>query len=170
LGVPESTTKPESVDSSRAADPGQELLAELLRCGHQVHVTAHGNSMHPTIKHGERVIVTPLADARLRRGDIVYVQLGDGGYVLHRVLRRFMDGRIQTRGDANWRLDSVVERQAVLGCLRQTAGAGSRLSACARSVHCSLRLVTSWCAGQRERLAQRLRTRSRPNVGLEAGN
>ncbi|MFT5444985.1 MAG: hypothetical protein ACI9DC_000145 [Gammaproteobacteria bacterium] len=151
---------------SHEPNPGQELLAELLRCGHRVHVSAHGNSMHPTIKHGERVIVTPLASTPVRRGDIVYLQRGDAGYVLHRVLRTFTDGRIQTRGDANWRLDDAVAPQAVLGRVLQTSDASSRsrsqprlqlqLSALANAIRCTKRLAASWCGYQHERLTQRL--------------
>lgn len=147
---------------SHKPKPGQELLAELLRSGHRVHVTAHGNSMHPTIKHGERVIVAPLASTPVRRGDIVYLRRGDAGYVLHRVLRIFTDGRIQTRGDANWRLDDAVDPQAVLGRVLHTSHASSRshcrlqLSAFANAIRCVMRLAASWCGYQRERLAQRL--------------
>lgn len=149
---------PELARMPHRPQPGQELLAELLRCGHRVHVTANGNSMHPTIKHGERVIVTPLASTPIRRGDIVYLQRGDDGYVLHRVLRIFTDGCIQTRGDANWRLDDAVDPQAILGRMQCTADVRSQspFSPLANSIRCASQLAASWFGYQRERLAQRL--------------
>ena len=105
----------------RAPDLGQELLAELLRSGHHVSVTACGNSMLPTIANGEQVWIEPLLTAGPRRGDIVYLRRPDSSHVLHRVVRVFADGRLQTRGDAHRQLDDTVEPQAVLGKLQSSA-------------------------------------------------
>ena len=102
-------------------DLGQELLAELLRSGHHVSVTAHGDSMLPTIANGDQVRIKPLLTAGPRGGDIVYLQRPDCSHVLHRVVRVFADGRLQTRGDAHRQLDDTVEPQAVLGKLQSIA-------------------------------------------------
>lgn len=124
---------------------GQELLAELLNSGHQVVVTARGSSMSPSIADGERLLIVPLAHAQPRRGDIVYIQRADASYVLHRVLRVFADGRLQTCGDAHWRLDDAVLPCAVLGRVRSThRGSRAGLDALATWVRCWLRLALSW--------------------------
>ena len=110
--------------AQRVPDLGQELLAELLRSGHHVSVTACGHSMLPTIGNGDQVWIEPLLTTGPRRGDIVYLQRRDCSHVLHRVVQIFADGRLQTRGDAHQQLDDTVEPQAVLGKLQSTARRG----------------------------------------------
>ena len=141
---------------SRHADPGSgpgpRLLADLLRCGHPVMVTARGNSMLPAIEDGAQVRITPLAGARPRRGDIVYIQRTDESYALHRVLRLFADGRLQTGGDAHWRLDDAVEPQAVLGQMQSPGRSHcARLRALLAWFQCWGRLARSWRGYRRER-------------------
>jgi signal peptidase I len=75
----------------------------LLAEGKQVTITAGGYSMWPTIKPGDRIIITPLdPDKPLTAGKVVALRR-DGGFVVHRItetrngkLSRF----IKTRGDA----------------------------------------------------------------------
>ena len=55
------------------AQPGQELLAQLLRAGHRVRVTVRGISMLPTISNGDQVLLEPLQNGTAQRGDIVFV-------------------------------------------------------------------------------------------------
>ena len=137
---------------TRQPDLGQELLADLLRSGHRVVVTVHGNSMLRTIKHGEQVLIAPLGQARPRRGDIVYLQRADASYVLHRVLRVFADGRVQTHGDAHWRLDDAIGAQVVLGQMRAASRPRyARLRAIGTRIHCWVRLAESWRGYRRER-------------------
>ena len=123
-------------------------------------VTARGSSMSPTIEDGERLLIVPIARVHPRRGDIVYIQRSDASHVLHRVLRVFADGRLQTRGDAHWRLDDAVQPCAVLGRVRSTrCRSRTPLDALAIWVRCWLRLASSWvqyrCAAVREMRATR---------------
>jgi hypothetical protein len=131
--------------ANKISSLGRELLADLLRCNYRVLVTARGNSMHPAIRDGEQLRIAPLGPTPLRRGDIVYVQRADQGHVLHRVVRILTDGRIQTRGDAHWRLDDAVCLQAVLG-RAEDAACGSRTAwrRLASAFHFWRLLVQSW--------------------------
>lgn len=135
-------------DPSRdTVKPGQELLAQLLRAGHRVRVTAHGISMLPTIGDGQQVVLEPVQSCSARRGDIVYVQRADHSYALHRVVRTFADGWLQTRGDAHWRLDDAVPADAVVGRVQDdvsTNTGASRLQALQRSARVCTGLAWSW--------------------------
>ena len=105
-----------------------------------------------SIEDGAQVRITPLAGARPRRGDIVYIQRPDKSYALHRVLRLFANGRLQTGGDAHWRLDDAVEPQAVLGQMQSPDRIRyAHLRALLILVQCWGRLARSWRGYRRER-------------------
>ena len=97
---------------------GQDLLAELLMHGHKVRATVKGKSMRPRIKDNQQVLLEPLGQMPLRLGEIVYLRTVQGQFVLHRLVRFLADGRIQTRGDAHWRLDDAVHLHSVMGRLQ----------------------------------------------------
>jgi signal peptidase I len=93
------------------------LSVELLRSGQTIRFTPTGDSMYPTIKDGEPVIVEPLAPAQVRRGDIVLYQTARG-VIAHRVISiERQDGalRFRLRGDASQRCDQPVAASQVLG-------------------------------------------------------
>jgi len=85
------------------AETATAAALSLLEEGKQVTVTAGGYSMWPTIKPGDRIIITPLNPEKpLTAGKVVALRR-DGGFVVHRItevrigkLSRF----IKTRGDA----------------------------------------------------------------------
>ena len=64
------------------------LSAELLRLGIAVRFKARGNSMRPLVRDGDILLVKPLADTRLRVGDIVLCSHTPERVVVHRVVRR----------------------------------------------------------------------------------
>ena len=64
-------------------------VAELIRQGHTVTLTARGNSMNPFIvDHRDRVVLSPCTDAQLQPGAVVLALTDDRRYVLHRIVRR----------------------------------------------------------------------------------
>ena len=77
---------------------GAAFVAAMLETRGEIWVTGVGDSMAPTIREGDRVLLVPVGP--LRRGDVV---LGDFGrsLVLHRVLTLLPDGSILTIGDAH---------------------------------------------------------------------
>ncbi len=63
-----------------------EVSAQLLRGGYGIRFRAEGESMHPTIRHGELVTVAPARPADIEADDIVLCR-NRRGVVAHRVVR-----------------------------------------------------------------------------------
>jgi hypothetical protein len=62
-----------------------ELIADLLTDGHKVKFKAPGRSMHPTIRHGDIIVVEPISPTAVTVGDIILYQ-NKLGVVAHRVV------------------------------------------------------------------------------------
>jgi signal peptidase I len=97
-----------------------DLSADLLGHGYRVRFRPKGESMHPTIKNGEVVVVEPVEPCRVRRGDIVlYKSVARGRVIAHRVVRvNRKRGDITNfilRGDASLTCDLPVVPKQVLG-------------------------------------------------------
>jgi hypothetical protein len=67
--------------------------------------------MHPTVRHADHVLLSPLPRPA-RRGDVVLVPLGPG-LMLHRVVRAD-DAGVVTRGDARQVNDVPVSQDQIL--------------------------------------------------------
>ena len=97
---------------------GRDLAALLevvgLR-GADFRFTARGGSMHPSIRSGDRVTVSPLSGTPPSKGEVAAFRHPDSGRLLvHRVFKTG-GGGIQTRGD-NLRIpDPPVAEESVLG-------------------------------------------------------
>ena len=63
-----------------------EVSAQLLGGGYGIRFRAEGESMHPTIRHGELVTVAPARPADIEADDIV-LSRNRRGIVAHRVVR-----------------------------------------------------------------------------------
>ena len=93
------TLSPPSGERGLAA---ADVISEVLAKGHRASFTATGDSMHPFIRSGQKVVVEAVDPRALRRGDVVLARLARG-LTAHRVVsieRR--DGEIvsiTTRGD-----------------------------------------------------------------------
>lgn len=71
------------------------------------------DSMRPTLRPGDGILVAPCAPRDLRAGDLVVVRR-PGGPVCHRFLRR-NGNRLVTQGDNAWRTDRPVPENALVG-------------------------------------------------------
>jgi signal peptidase len=65
-----------------------EVGAELLARGNLVRFTARGSSMHPLVRDGDILLVSPLPPGGVKIGDIVLCTTGNGQVLVHRVLRK----------------------------------------------------------------------------------
>jgi len=96
-----------------------DLMEELLTSGNCVRFEVGGVSMAPRLRDHDHVIVTPLSGEDARFGDLLLYRNAAGALVLHRLVRYWRDtgGRrqLQTRGDANLRLDASIDSARVLG-------------------------------------------------------
>ena len=82
------------------------LGSVLPRLGLYRPVTVYSNSMRPTFRAGDMIIVTPEPTGRVRKGDVITyaIPIGDRHTESHRVVRVLEGGRhpvVVTKGDAN---------------------------------------------------------------------
>ena len=95
-------------------------VAELIRQGHTVTLTARGNSMNPFIvDRRDRVVLSPCTDAQLQPGAVVLALTDDHRYVLHRIVCRRGD-ELTLLGDGNLHQTERTDTGRVVGLL--TAG------------------------------------------------
>lgn len=88
-----------------SAPEAAQLIRDAVRAGGELWVTGSGQSMHPTVRHADVVLVAPVR-GNVRRGDIILVPLGSR-LMLHRVVY-VENERVVTRGDARERNDAPV--------------------------------------------------------------
>lgn len=91
-----------------------EKLAEeiklLLSGNHSVTITARGNSMNPVFRdRRDKVIISPIKDKPLKRGDVIFTVTRDGRYVIHRIIKTDREN-ITLLGDGNI---AITENAAV---------------------------------------------------------
>ena len=89
----------------------RRLIREAVDAGGEIWVTGSGQSMHPTVRHADFVLLSPMPRSA-RRGDVILVPLGSG-LMLHRVVRVDAVG-VVTRGDARRIDDAPISRGEVL--------------------------------------------------------
>ena len=79
-----------------------DVMSAVLESGHRVRFTATGDSMHPFIRSGQRLVVEAVDPRALRRGDVVLARL-ERGLTAHRIIeieeRQGEVVSITTRGD-----------------------------------------------------------------------
>lgn len=88
-----------------------EILEEVLAAGHAASFRASGDSMHPTIRNGDRLQV--FAPDDLRIGDVVLAR-APRGLTAHRIVR-FAGSSVVMRGDNALGNDEPVGLTDVLG-------------------------------------------------------
>lgn len=102
-----------------AADFGV-LSVELLHMGRQVRFQARGSSMHPLVRDGDILLISPRAQGVARVGEIVLCTTGSGQVLVHRVIaRRRSNGgmAVLVQGDRAVRPDGWIPWNQVHGRL-----------------------------------------------------
>jgi signal peptidase I len=96
----------------------QEVSTELLSAGYSVRFRPGGQSMHPTIRDGERITVEPILAEQVRTGDIILYAAARGP-VAHRVVRverrEAQSALFHLRGDCAATPDAPVVAAQILG-------------------------------------------------------
>jgi len=94
-----------------SAPEAARLIRDAVRAGGELWVAGSGQSMHPTVRHADLVLVAPVR-REVQRGDVVLVPLGPR-LMLHRVA--LLEGdRVITRGDARDRNDRPVPKKEIV--------------------------------------------------------
>ena len=93
------------------------LLAygSLNNRGYRV-ITVEGNSMSPTFRFGDELVITP-PTATIPKGTIITMSV-DGALVTHRLIADFQGGRPETKGDANNAADQFPGNLEIVGIVR----------------------------------------------------
>jgi hypothetical protein len=95
-----------------SAPDAARLIQDAVGAGGELWVTGSGQSMHPTVRNADQVLIVPL-DRPARRQDVVLVPYGPR-LMLHRVVRVTRD-TLQTRGDARPHNDPAVLIRDIVG-------------------------------------------------------
>ena len=93
-----------------------DVSTELLREGFCINFQTPGQSMYPTIRDGEKVLVEPVLTDALKRGDVLLYRRGER-LIAHRLLRieRTAEISLILRGDALGQADAPIHPNQVLG-------------------------------------------------------
>lgn len=102
--------------------PFEKTARELLAAGYSIRFRAAGDSMHPTIRNGEIVEVTPLGGRTPRVGEVVLVK-AMRGLTAHRIVR-VGDGSLVLRGDNSVSNDPELGFPALIGTVSGVERAG----------------------------------------------
>lgn len=101
-----------------SSDALVDVAAGLLAQGRRVRFRAEGGSMHPTIRDGDALMLTPIQPIELRIGDIVLARQA-GRPVAHRIVRLTKRNdcavRVVLRGDALLSCDLPIAPDAIVG-------------------------------------------------------
>ena len=133
-----------------------EISLTLLQQGCRVRFRPGGQSMHPTIKNGEAVLVEPIKPEQVNVGDII-LYLFHRGVIAHRVLRierRAENQFLITRGDASRTNDAPVPAVDVLGRVVAVERGGRSIALTGRPAR--LRRALRLLAGQAKSWLTRL--------------
>jgi signal peptidase I len=118
----------------QAAGIFYRLVTDALAAGTVVRFTAEGTSMHPTIRDGELVTITPAAAGDVVRGDVVLYQCRRR-MLAHRLIAVSACGaerRFHFRGDARAEADAPVGADALLGKVASVFRNGRATRLCGR--------------------------------------
>ncbi|MBP3368030.1 MAG: S24/S26 family peptidase [Clostridia bacterium] len=88
-------TETHIIDAVRDADS----LVDILASGGVFPLVVTGSSMLPFLKEGRDTVILQKAD-KLCRGQIVFFRRNSGEFILHRVRRKYPNGRLLVNGDA----------------------------------------------------------------------
>lgn len=95
-----------------SAPEASRLIRDVVQAGGELWVSGSGQSMHPTVRHADQVLIVRL-DRPARRQDVVLVPYGPR-LMLHRVVSIIGD-TLHTRGDARSHDDPAVSSRDVVG-------------------------------------------------------
>jgi len=131
------------------------MIRDAIEAGGELWVSGAGQSMHPTIRDADLVLLVPV-DRAVRRGDIVLFPLG-ARLVLHRV-ERLQGSAVLTKGDAREMCDPPIVVGNVLARAVAVRGSGP-LTLLAPSLRFGARPLMEFLLRDVHRRARRIRRR-----------
>ena len=95
-----------------------KLSRDMLEKGKSIRFQAKGWSMHPFIRDGDFIVVSPVKSSSIRKGDIVFYSNAENKIIVHRIIRKYKQkGRmtVLVKGDASFSSPEKMDIQNVLG-------------------------------------------------------
>jgi signal peptidase I len=108
---------------------GAELVTDLLARFGSAAIRVQGTSMLPALCPGDQVLIQSCNSNETEVGDVVAFRR-EGRLFVHRVVERFRDGHLLTRGDAISLQDDPVSTNEFLGKITQIERRGRVLPMC----------------------------------------
>jgi signal peptidase I len=111
------------------------VLEQALTTGATVRFRAEGESMYPTIRHGETISMERVSTASVIAGDVLLCRHGTR-LLAHRVVHIAADGAsrgFQLRGDAKGGCDAPIGASAVVGRVVSVDRNGRVIPLCGRA-------------------------------------
>ncbi len=103
-------------------------IETLLKSGQTIQLFPQGYSMYPLLVPGrDEVILSPLPDRPLRRGDVALYRRDTGILVLHRICRCKEDGYYMV-GDNQVQVEGPLRKEQVIGIMSGFVRKGKLLS------------------------------------------
>lgn len=117
---------------SAAMPETDDQIFEAVRCaissGAEVAMAVRGRSMRPALEpDADEVVLSPVGDGRLRRGDIVLARIADDRHVLHRIVAFGSDGTLTLMGDGNLHMREQCRMADVVGVVSAVRDPSGRL-------------------------------------------
>lgn len=92
-------------------------IETLIKSGQSVQLYPQGYSMYPLLVPGrDEVILSPLPDRPLRRGDVALYRRDTGILVLHRICRCKRDGYYMV-GDNQVQMEGPLRKEQIIGMM-----------------------------------------------------
>jgi signal peptidase len=94
------------------------LSKDMLEKGHSIRFQAKGWSMRPFIRDGDFIVVNPVKNSSIKKGDIVFYSNAENKIIVHRIIRKYKKNhriKVLIKADAPFGSPEKVDRQNVLG-------------------------------------------------------
>lgn len=103
-------------------------IETLIKSGKSVQIYPQGYSMYPLLVPGrDEVILSPLPDRPLHRGEVALYRRDSGILVLHRICRCKEDGYYMV-GDNQVQIEGPLRKEQVIGFMSGFVRKGKRIS------------------------------------------
>jgi signal peptidase I len=105
----------------------EQAAENILKSGNILRFRANGNSMVPSIRDGEYVLIEPVDFSKIRKGDILFCRNNDDKLVAHTVIQvNFQEDKekVLLKGDNSFHSDGWLSSSQILGKLTQVERRG----------------------------------------------
>jgi len=95
-----------------------KLSRDILKKGKSIRFQAKGWSMRPFIRDGDFIVVSPVKNSSIRKGDVVFYFNAENKIIVHRIIRKYKKNdriTVLIKADASFGSPEKVDIQNVLG-------------------------------------------------------